>query len=449
MKRKISTQDLLLGMYVSELDRPWESAPFEPPFDLQGFTIRKIGELERLQELCRYVYIDPNLGIGSTKYLSEGYSDADMAHMLEQITESVPIKELYPEEIPVEEELDRAEEILNDTRNIFFRVTRDIQTNKAVGHHSVADAVGQLVESVLRNPAATAWLVQLKHRDEASYSHAISVCVMALTLGRFLGLPIQEMHRLGIAALLQDVGKVKLPTELLNKKSPLNEYERDQIKQHVNISVLLLKLMKDISSHVLEIVAYHHERFDGAGYPQGASGSQIGMLASITGLVDSFVAMTSDRPYRERRTPFEALMELYDQREKAFPGGLVEQFIQCVGIFPLGSFVQLNTEEVGVVVHRNRVEQLKPRIMILIDRNGKKLTHPHTIDLAAQYLLPSKTMRAVTKIVDPKKYNLDPTEFFGDDIAESVATADSFRAEASNTDYSDETTTDSHTALGQ
>ncbi len=412
MIRKISTEDLMLGMYVAELDRPWEAAPFEPPFDLQGFVIRKIEELERVQTLCRYVYIDPNLGLGSTKYLSESYTDEDMAHMVEQITHHVSLNEFYPELIPVEEEYERAQEILNDTHEVYQRVVKDLDAGKTVSGKSVEEVVGALVQSVLRNPAATAWLVQLKHRDESSYAQAISVCVLALSFGRFLGLPIKDMHYVGIAALLQDVGKIKIPITLLEKTEPLTGVERQRVRQHVDYSLLMLRSMEEVNKEVLEIVWSHHERFDGTGYPRRLSKSRINTLAFITGMADSYEAMMSERPYRETKTSFEALMELYGQRDKSFPGGLVEQFIQCVGIFPVGSFVKLNTKEVGIVVHRNRVQQLKPRVMILIDRHGNKLSHPQTIDLAAQYLLPTKTPRIITSIADPKEYDLNPTEFF-------------------------------------
>ncbi len=415
MKRKVSTRYLRLGMYIVELDCPWESAPFEPPFDLQGFTIQKMEELKKVQGLCRHVYIDPELGVGSTRYISEAYTERDVERVLEQTSDSIPLQDFYPELTPVEEEIDRAQEILNDTHALYDRVTKDIQAGNVVDSRSAQNVVSALVESVLRNPAATAWLVQLKYRDEQSYSHAISVCVLALTLGRFLGLPRNEMNHLGMATLLQDVGKLKLPMKLLNKRHPLTDKERELVKSHVDISVLILKSMEDMTKEIVEIVATHHERFDGSGYPRAYTKTQIGTLAFIAGLADSFEAMVSERPYRGAKTPFQALMELYEERDSAFPGGLIEQFIQCVGIFPVGSFVQLNTNEVGVVVHRNQVQQLKPRVMVLTDDQGNQVPQPYTIDLSAQYLLPSKTPRMISRIVDPKEYDLDPTEFFGAD----------------------------------
>jgi HD-GYP domain-containing protein (c-di-GMP phosphodiesterase class II) len=227
-----------------------------------------------------------------------------------------------------------------------------------------------------------------------------------------LGLPKKDLETLGIAALLQDLGKIKLPTELLTKVDEISRKERELLKKHVDISVLLVNSMEDISKDVVDIVALHHERFDGSGYPRRFSRTQINTLGVISGLVDSYQAMTAERPYRKPKTSFQALMELYDERDKTFPGALVEQFIQCVGIFPVGSFVELNTGEIGVVVARNRVQQLKPRVMILIDPDGEKMSQPQTVDLAAEYSIPGKKPRVITKIVEPEKYDLDPSQYF-------------------------------------
>ncbi len=399
-------------MYVVELDRPWESVPFEEPFDLQGFTITKVDEITRLQELCRFVYIDPELGVGASRYLTEETNLTAMDRLVKKTVDAIPLQDFYPEQVTVEEELNQAQEILQDSRAVYDKVVKDIQAGSLSDTKAVKKVVNSLVESVLRNPAATVWLVRLKQRDSTSYSHAISVCVMALTLGRFLGLPKKDLQTLGFAALLQDLGKLKLPAELLSKADPLNSKELGLVRKHVDISVLLVGSMEDIPKSVVNVVASHHERFDGSGYPRKFSRSQIDTLAAIAGLVDSYEAMISDRPYRSAKTSFQALMELYEQRDKTFPGGLVEQFIQCIGIFPVGSFVELNSGEIGVVVSRNRVQQLKPRVMVLVDPDGKKMAQPQAIDLAAQYLLPATMPRMITKIVEPEKYDLDPSQFF-------------------------------------
>ena len=412
MKRKVSTDDLTLGMYVAELDRSWESAPFESPFELQGFTIHNVEELVKVQKLCRYVYIDPNLGVGAKRYLSEDHQFNSAVSIIQETVAAAPLEEYYPEKEPLESEIMRANEILDDARRAYDQIVRDVESGNKVDTNIVKNVVGSLVESVLRNASAASWLVRLKKEDETAYSHSISVCVLGLTLGRYLGLSKKQLNVLGIATLLQDIGKLSIPSYLLAKSERLDKRERELIQLHVNKSISVIRSMDHVSTEIIAVTAAHHERFDGTGYPRGLSRSEISPLGSIAGLVDTYEAMTAERPYRRAKTGFEALMELYGERDRAHPGGLIEQFIQCVGIFPVGGFVKLNTGELAVVVQRNQVVQLKPRIMIITDPKGNKLPHPQTLDLSAQFVLPGRMPRMVSKIVDPKDYQIDPRELF-------------------------------------
>ena len=412
MKRKVSTDDLTLGMYVAELDRSWESAPFESPFELQGFTIQNVEELLKVQKLCRYVYIDPNLGVGAKRYLSDEHQFNSAINMIQETAAAAPLAEYYPEREPIEREIVRAKEILDDTCRVYDQVIRDVESGNKVDTNSVKNVVGSLVESVLRNASAASWLVRLKKRDEKAYSHSISVCVLGLTLGRYLGLTKKQLDALGMAALLQDIGKLSIPPSVLSKAERLDKRERELIKLHVNKSISLIRSMEDVSSEIIHVTAMHHERFDGTGYPRGLSRSEIHLLGSIAGLVDTYEAMTANRPYRRAKTGFEALMELYDERDRAYAGGLIEQFIQCVGIFPVGGFVKLNTGEIAVVVQRNQIVQLKPRLMILTDPKGNKLPHPQTLDLSAQFVLPGRMPRLISKIIEPEDYGIEPRVLF-------------------------------------
>ena len=415
MKRKVACRDLEVGMYVAELDRPWVQAPFAPPFELQGFTIQDDEELETIQKVCRYVRIDPELGKGAQRYLADGLEFKNIKDITEVFVSlpatSLP-KEVYKEQTSFESEIPTANQILSDTGQVYTKIIHDLEKEREINVEEVKNAVSGLVESVVRNPEALSWLVGLKRRDETTYMHAISVAVLALTVGRFLGLSVDRLQALGTATLLQDIGKMSLPEELLNKFERLTLDEREQLKDHVPASVEMLENAKGFPPEIVNIVRMHHERNDGSGYPQGLNGSEIPLLATISGIVDCYQAGTSVRPYRRAKTSFQILMELYNERDSAFPGGLVEQFIQCIGIFPIGSFVQLNTKEVGVVVQRNQVQQLKPKIMILVDTEGARIDDPETIDLAAQYLQPDESPRLITSIVDPKTYALDPAEFF-------------------------------------
>lgn len=412
MRNKVDCSDLEVGMYVVDLDRPWNLAPFEPPFDIQGFTIRYESEISKVQSLCRYVYIDPELGKGAKQYLSDGSKLKDITRVFSSLPSKSLPPQVYKDQTTLQEEVPQARQILMDTDELYQKITKNLGQGQYTSEDEVKNVVSGLVESVIRNPEALSWLTGLKQKDNRTYVHAISVAVLALTMGRFLGFPKERLYVLGTATLLQDIGKIALSGELLNKKRRLTPDEFDTLKEHVNHSVEMLENSRKFNIDIIHTVRLHHERYDGTGYPDGLHGNQIPLLSTISGIVDCYQAGTSPRPYREPKTSFQVLMELYRERNAAFSEGVIEQFIQCVGIFPIGSFIKLNTGEIGVVVRRNQIQQLKPKVMILIAQDGRRVENPETIDLAAQYLDPDEPPRVIASVVDPTAYDLDPAEFF-------------------------------------
>ena len=398
-------------MYVVDLDRPWVQAPFRPPFEIQGFTILE-EDVNKIRNLCRYVYIDPNLGKDAKHYLNDDQQLKQITEVFASLPATSRPPQVYKDLTTPEQEMPAARQILNDTNELCIKISNDLGHDRQANSEDTKNVVTGLVESVIRNPEALSWLLGLKRKDASTYVHAISVAVLALTVGRYLGFPKDRLHVLGTATLLQDIGKMALPSDLLYKTGRLTPEERDDLKEHVAESVEMLENSRNFNVEIIHIVRLHHERFDGSGYPQGLTGNEIPLMSTISGIVDCYQAGISPRSYREAKTSFQVLMELYEERDAAFPGGVVEQFIQCVGIFPIGSFVKLNTREIGVVVRRNRLQQLKPTVMILIDGNGIRIENPETIDLSAQYLEPGQPSRLVSGVVDPAAYKLDPGEFF-------------------------------------
>jgi HD-GYP domain-containing protein (c-di-GMP phosphodiesterase class II) len=180
---------------------------------------------------------------------------------------------------------------------------------------------------------------------------------------------------------MHDVGNLRLPSALLHKRTPLTAAEHDILKSHVMHSVEILQASHNASPVLVETVAQHHERFDGSGYPKGIKGDEISMLGAMAGIVDTYAAMTNARPYREPALPQEVLQQLYGWRGTLFNPELVEKFIQCIGIFPVGSLVELNTREVAIVMAHNQVRRLKPRLMLILDHDQQPYSTPIVLDL--------------------------------------------------------------------
>jgi putative nucleotidyltransferase with HDIG domain len=269
-----------------------------------------------------------------------------------------------------------------------------------------------MVDSIVRNPDALTWLTRLKLRDDYTYAHSIAVSVLALALGRHLGLPREDLEVLGSSTLLQDIGKLELPKKLLDKPAALSETEYKVIQKHVAFSADILRKHKLLPRRALEIVISHHERYDGSGYPRGIKGNRIDLLSTIAGLVDCYDAMISPRPYSSPMTSFEALSRLYELANNAFPRAIIEHFIQCIGVFPIGSFVELSNGAIGIVVSRNRVRQLKPRIMLITDTAKNRLDSSETIDLAEQESVGDIAPLKISRAVEPQDFGIDPREFF-------------------------------------
>ncbi len=407
MRRKISTNDLEINMYVTDLDRPWNQAPFEPPFEFQGFKVSSDDELTKVRKLCEYVYIDPKFGKEAKNYLPDSYGLKDITQVFVSLSSSANTG-AFSDETPLEKEIPMARKVLESANDMYNQVVIDIQQGNRISEGDLEQSVSGLVSSINRNPSALTWLTGQQGNDSLGYVSPVSITALALTVGRAMRLPMDVMESLATATLFQDIGMLRMPAEIVNKKEPLTRTEKDILKGHVDASVKMLGQAGDFPSTVIQIIQQHHERRDGSGYPRGAAGDDISALAAISGVSDSYQSATKDRPHRKGKTSFQALTELYGDRGNNFEKSVVEQFIQCIGIFPVGSFVELNTKEVAVVVNRHPEKQLKPTVRLVVDADGERIADPPFIDLANQGGGDGAT-RLITRVIDPSKHNLDVT----------------------------------------
>jgi HD-GYP domain-containing protein (c-di-GMP phosphodiesterase class II) len=252
-----------------------------------------------------------------------------------------------------------------------------VQNGKVIEGPRVRAAVTQLTDSVVRNPDAMTLLTKL--RDKGSLNVALESSIYMIVFARFLQLPRDRLELLGLVGLLQNVGMVKLPPGLVEKSAPLTAPEMEIVKTHVQHTVEILSATAGLPDELPGICSLHHERLDGSGYPRGLRKSAaVGLYGGIAGVVDTFTALTSNRSYADQAAPSTALNVLYKGRGSLFEPALVEQFIQCIGVFPVGGVVELNTGEIGIVVAQNPLRRLQPRVMVVKDAKGNPL-HPHKL----------------------------------------------------------------------
>jgi putative nucleotidyltransferase with HDIG domain len=267
-----------------------------------------------------------------------------------------------------------------------------------------------MVESIIRNPDALTCFAQLKKKDEYTAQHSMRVCILALSLGRHLGLEKQELNTLGLGALLHDLGKMKVPNEILNKPGPLNDYEYALMKSHVPRGVEILDNTSGIPRAAIEVARCHHERYSGSGYIHGLKGDQIGLFGMIGGIVDCYDAISSDRAYHTGMSAHAALKKMYEWRNRDFHPGLVEQFIQCMGIYPIGSVVELNTGEVCVVVTMNRMRRLKPRVALVLQSDYYPVPGATTVDLM-NYNTGDGRACEIERVLESGAYGINPVQY--------------------------------------
>ena len=431
--RQIDVDGLRVGMYVSQLDRPW----IETPFLFQGFCIRSKNEIDELRQYCDFVEIDfeqsdisasdtqrirlrgesKSKRTGSGSKPVRGFWRRFLQFLFgrkqrEQVN-SAGAGNYYQDSVSVADELVVARTLHSGTLQQLISVLEDVRRGATVRVPDLEVVVNGMVESVLRNSTAMSLLVRMQKSDDYTHAHSLATAMWALVFGRHLGLDRDSLKALGLGGLLLDVGKTKLPLELLKKRGPLTDVERMLVRNHVGLGLEIIRKAESVDSRVLEMVATHHERFDGSGYPSGLSGSKIPVFGRIGGIVDSYAAMSSDRSYAKAISSYDAMREFKALSDKSFQAELVEQFIQAIGIFPAGTLVELNTGEIAVVLKEHRASRLRPEVAIVLDANKRPLDDFRVIDLDDQSVDTSGTVNEWIKCgVKPGEYDVQVDDYF-------------------------------------
>ena len=362
------------GLYVVALDRPW----VETPFPFQGFVIDADRDLQTLQAYCGHVHVDP--GWCDPEALAAAIHCAASGIVAERAAHDA--RQRLPSTRRFHELVAHARAGRDQARRAVDRLMSDVRFGYSIDTRAAREAVTHLVGCVSADASAALWLTNLKNRDEYTSIHCVNVSVLALTYGLHCGLDHDSLVQLGTGALLHDVGKTLTPDEVLNKEGPLTAEEFEVMKRHPEDGYRLLRDGGGASQGVLDIVRLHHERLHGRGYPFGLFGDQVPLTARICGVVDVYDAMTTDRSYREGLAADVALKELFEHESEGLGTELVEDFIRCIGIFPVGSVVELDNGAVGIVVATNEEHRLQPTLLMLRTPDGEPYAKRLLVNLA-------------------------------------------------------------------
>ena len=403
LSERIPVAQLKFGMYIAELDRAWT----ETPFAFQGFVLEAPEQLEILKRYCSTVFVD-----------------VDRSELISRLSETMPplakatvglarsARVSWTESSPVEQEYPRAAACYAAAEVVLRQCILDLRSGQMLQADKLREAVSLISESVLRNPDAMLLFSRLQDKDDYTQSHALDCAIYLTAFGRFLEMSREDIVLLGYLGLLQDIGKIKLPRLLIERRERLTPIEYRVAQRHVEYSEEILRATPGLPRELAQLATLHHERLDGSGYPRRLRGKDIGLIGSMAGIVDTFDALTARRPYAEPIAPSAALSVLYKSRGVLFDSYLVQQFIRCIGAYPLGSVIELNGGEVGIVVTQNRATRLQPRIVVVQDAAGNSLKPQKLIDLSRGTKAPDGEPYRITRTIEYGKFRLNAADLF-------------------------------------
>ncbi len=390
---RVEVANLQMGMHIVELDRPW----LETPFLMQGFELRNKSQLRTLEKYCQHVFIrghstaaqkqsQPTGRVQSPKLISK----ADKGSLLKaiglgakkkpqpkQIMRSGPV---YEATSPVRQEHLSAAPVFRQSKIDIKALLKSAQFGQVLNTDMAEVLVSSCVDSMLRNSDAMLWMSRVKHESEYTAEHCLNVSILAIAFGRHLRFDAAELRMLGLCGLLHDVGKMRTPRVILNKRASLTEEEFRIVKQHTIDGHKLLKEEGGTPARPIDVVLNHHERPDGKGYPRGLKAGDISEYARIIAIVDAYDAMTSDRCYAPALSPVDAQKEIFENRGKQFDEEYALAFMQAIGPYPPGTIVELRNGMVGIVLAGQRKFRHLPTVVILRDEE-KQVIAEKTVDL--------------------------------------------------------------------
>ncbi len=349
-----------------------------------------------LQRRFKQVWIDTERGIDVKR---TGCSESDSKRAAK--TDKAPTAEL-----PSDTEINKARQLHKKAQSIVSTLMDDIRLGHSLELEQARVVVDETVHSIMRNQNALLYLSQLKRADTDLAQRSVNTMILALAFGKCITMSKKDLPQLGLGALLYDLGMTAVPDSIRNKSGALSDEEYDIVKSHVEGGVEILQKNEGITDKVMDVILTHHERFDGSGYPQGLQGKEIGLMGRIVAIVSAYSAMTSRRSYAPSHSMKGALANLYEECDRAYDGTLVKKLIQCIGVYPPGCVVELNSGEVGLVVVVNPQDRLRPMLRICLDASKRPLDSPYLLDMSSADAKESSISRAL----DHYEYDLTSSQ---------------------------------------
>ncbi|MFL6671866.1 MAG: HD-GYP domain-containing protein [Massilia sp.] len=375
MLKKIDASQLRVGMFIHDLDCGW----MDHPFVLNRFLVSTEEEVSKVRAArIRGITIDCSKGldVGDAPTLEEA------AAQTEREVAEIAARPVTPLRVSLGEEMQRAANIRRQAVGLVRNVMQDARLGKAIELDAVSPVVESITESILRNQGALLGLMRIKTKDDYTFLHSVSVCTLLVAFCRSRKMDEESTYQAGLGGLLHDTGKALVPDHILNKPGRLTDDEFAIVKKHPRDGYDILCTMPGIGPIPLDITLHHHERRDGSGYPDQQDQDSISELAQMAAIVDVYDAITADRCYHKGLPAADALRKIYEWSKFHFNPTLAQEFMRCVGIYPVGTLVLLESGRLGVVVEPHETSLLTPKVNVFFNTRSQTYIRPHMVDLS-------------------------------------------------------------------
>lgn len=402
MLKKVDASQLKIGMFIHDLDCGW----MDHPFVRNRFTLSSEEEIYKIRHArIRGVVIDCSKGLDVDDAPTLAQADA----ATEAEVTALAAKPVVVTRVSLGEELARAANIRKQAAGLVRTVMADARLGKAVELDKVGPVVESVTESILRNSGALLGLLRIKNKDDYTFLHSVSVCALLVAFCRSRNMDEDTIYQAGLGGLLHDTGKALVPDAILNKHGRLTDEEFDIIKRHPRDGYEILAKTSEIGRIPLDITLHHHERRDGSGYPDRQAEGEISELAQMAAIVDVYDAITSDRCYHKGMSAAEALRKIYEWSKHHFNPTLAQEFMRCVGIYPVGTLVLLESGRLGVVIEPHETSLLTPKVNVFFSTKSQSYIKPQTIDLSKPFGFGGGDK--IVRHESPEKWNVNPLRF--------------------------------------
>lgn len=296
--------------------------------------------------------------------------------------------------------------LYQEARELQGKFIRHLKAGEPIDITPLAAVAEEMVDTMFTHGDAMLCLARIRAKDAYLMEHSMNVAILLANFGRYLGLDRSVLKELTLGGLLHDVGKIMTPDEVLNKPGKLTDEEFGVMRQHVVHSYDILSNTAGITPTMLEVAANHHERLDGTGYPQRLKGDQLSLYTRMSGIVDVYDAVTADRVYKQGMQPTQAFRVLLKGINQHFDAELVTKFIKCMGVYPVGTLVQLSNQRLAVVMQRNEQQPLKPMVKVIYHATQRHYLEVQWLDLAR-----NGGQESIESTVDPKEFGINLANF--------------------------------------